>query len=130
MEFIKKYGKWIGLGAILLTIIGCLLPFAQVTGVVQNDSISYVEGDGIFVLILMVISAILLLLKKNIASLVFTIISFIILIVDAVNVSKYFVSFGSLAKIGYGVGFYFVLFGLIITLVMTILIFISNKISK
>lgn len=130
MEFLKKYGKFIGIGAMILTIIGLFLPIAKVSSSLLTLTVSFIQGDGIIVIILTIISIILFLCNKIIPTLILTIISLGITLYDSINVSRLFKSSNELVNVGFGIGFYMILIGLLITLVIVISTLISKKASK
>lgn len=68
MDFIKKNRMWITLGALGLALIACFLPFAKVSVFGISQSINYIDGgrDGILVLIAVIVSGVLVFLKKKI----------------------------------------------------------------
>ncbi|MBR3116808.1 MAG: hypothetical protein IKF36_02920 [Bacilli bacterium] len=130
MDFIKKYGKYIGIGAMILTIIGVFLPIATVSSSYLTLSVNYIDGDGIIILIAMIISIVLFLLNKIIPPLILTIISLGITLYDSINASRLFNTPKPLVDVGFGIGFYITLTGLLISLVIVIMALIDKKTSK
>lgn len=129
--------KLLGLIGTILTIISVFLPFAtvkaNVLGVKASQSTTFIEGDGIFVLVLAII-ALLMVLASTIATkvpffgklaktklvLIPTILSAIILIIDMANASELVGSASSsIAKVtvSYGIGTWVLWIGLILTAV-------------
>ncbi len=104
MEFIKKYKNYIGIFGCALVAIGCLLPFAGVFGIY----VKYIEGtNGILVLILAILSAILFFLKYEKYSLITTAVSTIIY-------GYNFFKVVSVKGANIGIGFFMILIGLVI----------------
>ena len=130
MEIFKKYGKIIGIGAMILAIVGLFLPIAKVSSSVLTLSVNFIDGDGIIVLIAMIISIVLFLLNKIIPTLVLTIISLGITLYDSINASRLFNTTSPLVDVGFGIGFYITLIGLLISLVVIIYALINKKVSK
>jgi len=122
MEFVKKNIKWIALGGCLFAIIALFLPFATVSaeifGQKFSESVNYVEGDGAIVFAAIVVAGVLIFLKKDLFSLIPLGIGAAITVYSAVNVGKEFeeisVLYGDLMKVGFGIGFYLLLVGLVI----------------
>lgn len=65
MDFIKKNRMWITLGGLALALIGCFLPFAKASVLGFSQSVKYTDGDGILVIIAVIVSAVLVFLKKK-----------------------------------------------------------------
>ena len=82
MDFLVKNRKYIGLGGCVLTIIGCFLPFVNALGI----SIDYIAGDGKLLSIAMVVSAVLICLKKDKNSLISSCIGGLIFLFSAFKV--------------------------------------------
>ena len=101
MDTLIKYRKYIGLGGCLLAIIGCFLPWATALGY----SVSFVDGDGKYLIIATIVSAILIYLKKDKISLIPTIIAVVIYLKDALN------TFSS--NVSLGLGIFLILIGLV-----------------
>jgi len=122
MEFVKKNIKWISLGGCVLAIISLFLPFATVSaeifGTSISESVTYIEGDGAIVFAAIIVAGVLIFLKKDLFSLIPLGIGTAISIYSAINVGKAFgdVSslYGDLIKVGFGIGFYLLLVGLVV----------------
>ena len=122
MEFVKKNIKWIALGGCVLAIISLFLPFATVSaeifGTSISESVTYIEGDGAIVFAAIVVAGVLIFLKKDLFALIPIGIGTAISIYSAINVGKAFgdVSslYGDLIKVGFGIGFYLLLVGLVV----------------
>lgn len=104
MEFIKKYKNYIGIFGCILVVIGCILPFVGAYGIFLR----YIDGtNGIIVLILSIVSAILFFIKYEKYSLISSIVAAIIYVYN-------FCKIISLSGASLGIGFFMVLIGLII----------------
>ena len=104
-------GKIFEIIGVILLMVGCFLPLYKIA--LFGLTISYIDGDGIFILLLSVIIIILILCKKQkfvVIPLVFTL---IVLIYDFLNISK-LKDFGSLQ-----IGFYCILLGFVICVIGT-----------
>lgn len=123
MEFIKKNIKWIGLGGCILILISLFLPFATVSATVFgqtfSESVTYIDGDGKFVLMAAIAAGVLIFFKKELISLIPLGIGAGITIYSAINVGSAFEStsnmFGSV-KTGFGFGFYLLILGLLVAI--------------
>ena len=87
-NIIKKPSALMLLGANLLSIIGCFLPFISFLG----ESFPFIEGDGVFVLILCIIS-IILTFKKAILAFIPNIIALVITFISIFNVAEFSLDF-------------------------------------
>ncbi len=124
MAFIKKNIKWIALGACALIALSMFLPFATVSatvfGITASESVTFIEGDGVIQLVLVIVAAALLFLnnkKAKIASIILIAVGMGISIFDAINADSTVseVAFG-VAKVSLGIGFYLGLVGSIIAI--------------
>ena len=123
MDFIKNNIRWIGIGGILLSVISLFLPFATVSanifGTSIRESVTYVSGDGILVLIALIIAGILLFFKKDVFSLICIGIAAVISVYSAINVNNSFSDVdrisNNLVDVGFDIGFYILFVGLIIS---------------
>jgi len=102
MELLRKNRKAIALVGCLLIILGCFLPFASAMGI----SIDYATGDGKLVIIAIVVTAILIFLKKEKITLIPSLIAVAIFVNTTINMIQ--IEEASLA-----LGFYVILIGLI-----------------
>lgn len=128
--------KLLGIIGVALSIIGVFLTFATVTvsflGVENSQSASFIEGDGVIVIILSVISLLIILsnllaskvaffakLKNQKLVLIPTIISIIILIMNMASADDVVSSVGSIADVtvSWGIGLWTMWIGLILTAV-------------
>lgn len=129
MSFVKEK-KYLGMLGNALLIIGVFLPFVSVSvslfGISQSTSVSYIQGDGIFVLILAIISLLMIFadkLSEKVAffgklvnpklTLIPTAISIILLIIDVSNSSGAASIYSSLASVSLGFGFWIMVIGLV-----------------
>lgn len=68
MDFSKgsnNTGKLMVLIGSVVAIVGCFLPFASISILGFSESISFIEGDGVFVLVLSIVSIILAFFKTK-----------------------------------------------------------------
>lgn len=126
--------KLLGIIGVALSIIGVFLTFATVTvsflGVENSQSASFIEGDGVFVIILSVISLLMMLSNLLVSKVAFfgklknpklvlipTIISIIILIMNMASADDVVSSVGSIADVtvSWGIGLWTMWIGLILT---------------
>ena len=117
--------KNIGLAGAGIAIIGTFLPFLNITNPVTGvtmASIQLISGDGMFVLLLMAISGVLIFLNKYLFSVIPTILSFAVVIYAWSNVN----ALGAPA-ISFGSGFFLSMLGLILALVSGLHSFIPVK---
>ena len=141
MEKLKNT-KLLGIIGAIVTIIGLFLPFATATakafGMKYSESVNYIQADGVFVLILTIITLLIIFsdkLSEKVAffkklsnvklALIPTIISAIILIFDMINAADIVgdASISSLVKVevSYGIGLWVIWIGLIATAVFPFL---------
>lgn len=126
--------KLLGIIGAALTIIGVFLPFATVSasilGYKASQSVNFIEGDGVFVLILTIVALLMIFadvlankvaffgkLTKAKLVLIPTVISIIILIYDMANAGDVTGSYGGIVKVSYGIGTWIMWIGLIATAV-------------
>jgi hypothetical protein len=117
--------KNIGLAGAGIAIIGTFLPFLNITNPVTGvtmASIQLISGDGMFVLLLMAISGVLIFLNKYLFSVIPTILSFAVVLYAWSNVN----ALGAPA-ISFGSGFFLSMLGLILALVSGLHSFIPVK---
>ncbi len=120
MNIVKKNKMWIGIGACAIAIIGCFLPIAKVSVLGFSQSVTYMDGDGVLILIAMVISGVLFFLKKDIFTLIPTGIALLITLYDIINVSKYTGGYG-LGSIKIGIGAFVIIIALIVAVVLPLI---------
>lgn len=131
MEKLTKT-KLLGIVGAIVTIIGVFLPFATVSanilGYKASESVSFIEGDGIFVLILSIVALLMLFsnmlankvaffgkLSKPKLVLIPTVLSIIVLVYDMINAGEVVGELGGLVKVSYGIGTWVMWIGLIAT---------------
>ena len=134
MEKLKNT-KLLGIVGAIVTLIGIFLPFATVSanilGYKASESVSFIEGDGIIVLILTIITLLILFADMLSAKVAFfeklakaklvlipTVISIIVLIYDMATVKDAIDGLGrlgGLVKVSYGIGTWVMWLGLIAT---------------
>lgn len=140
MEKLKNT-KLLGIIGAIVTIIGLFLPFATVTakafGIKHSESVTYIQADGIFVLILTIITLLMIFSDKLVDKVAFfkkltnvklvlipTILSAIILIFDMINAADAIGDVSSSlvkAEVSYGIGLWVLWIGLIATAVFPFL---------
>ncbi len=98
------------IGGALICVLGCLLPFASADIMIFNISVRFIEGDGLLICILMAISIISSLAKFQKFNIISVVLSSIILYHDGKSVFEEEMVYP-------GIGFYFIIIGLIILLV-------------
>lgn len=104
------------IGGALICIFGCLLPFLNADIVIFKFSVSFIEGDGIIICILMAISIILSLIKLQKINIIPVILSADILYHDGKSVLEDEMTH-------FGTGFYCIIIGLIILLAGSLISF-------
>jgi hypothetical protein len=117
--------KNIGLAGAGISILGTFLPFLNITNPVTGAtmaSIQLISGDGMFVLLLMAISGVLIFLNKYLFSVIPTILSFAVVLYAWSNVN----ALGAPA-ISFGSGFFLSMLGLILAVVSGLHSFIPTK---
>lgn len=131
MEKLTKT-KLLGIVGTIITIIGVFLPFATVSanilGYKASESVSFIEGDGVFILILSVVTLLMLFsnmlankveffrkLSKPKLVLTPTVISIGILVYNMINAGEVVGELGGLVKVSYGIGTWVMWIGLIAT---------------
>ena len=94
----------VAIGGAAFVIVGSLMPWATLNTVFGSISVNGTEGDGIITLIGGVITGILVLTKKYLASVVVSAITAAVLVYDFFNVSNIVDSGGDFASISVGWG--------------------------
>ena len=129
MEKLKS-SRILGIVANALLIIAVFLPVISVSvslfGISQSQSVNYIQGDGIFVLILAIINLVIIFADKLATKIPFmakvdnqkftlipTAINAILLIVLTFNGASALGGYASLAKVDFGIGFYLLWLGVI-----------------
>ncbi|MBR3003233.1 MAG: hypothetical protein IKF38_06770 [Clostridia bacterium] len=122
-----KDTKILGIVGNALLAVGTLLPMVSVSVFGISQSVSYISGDGIFVLILSIIALLMIFADKLSAKVAFfdkltnpkltlipTALSALLLIIDTANVSSKLGGVNtSLANISFGFGFWVMILGVI-----------------
>lgn len=118
----KKMLSKIGgiLGAILV-ILGCIIPMYSISLFGMTKVFHYISGDGKILCVLAVSTIILILIKKQIFTIIPTIVSIAIFIYDASGIVG---NTGSL--INYNIGFYILILGLLLMVAEVILSIIGK----
>lgn len=122
-----KYTFYICLGII---VIGCFLPYVTALG--YSTNYVFYDGnvkDGIFIIGFAILALIFILKDKYLGALISQCASFGIFLLDFFDYKSKLNSFGtyvsSISK--FGVGFYIVLVGVILSLVISIILFINKR---
>lgn len=122
MEKVKKYSNYIGVIGCILLLLGNFLEFASLKksllGVSQIETLKFIDGDGIIVVICAIVAFALILLKKGKWNYLTAGISAIITIYDMSNVKDKVGILGSIAdvKVNYGLGFFAILLGAVLVI--------------
>lgn len=118
MDFLKKNSKYIGIAGCVLMLLGCFLPFAKVTvslfGYSQSQSVKFIDGDGVFVLIAAIVAGVLIYLNKHKLSLIPTAIGAAVTIYDMINVKSVVGDTMGLGKVGFGFGAWIIIIGAVV----------------
>lgn len=109
--------KCLGVLGFILVIIGCCSPFVTARLGFLSQSVNFIDGDGKIVLFLSLIGLIFLLFKFGLVCLVFNLISLITTIIDGINTSNNKIE-SEYITAGLDYGFYLIIIGLILTMVM------------
>lgn len=131
MEFLQKNSKYIGYLGCILMLIGNFLPFVTVTvsifGYSQSESVKFIDGDGMFVLIAAVVTAVLLYFKKDKLSLISTGIALAVTLYDISNAESMVGNTLGLGNISYGIGFWAIIIGVILAMGCVLLNYLKDK---
>ena len=111
--------KKIALIALIVANVGLFLPFVTANVWFVSVSKNFIDGDGVIVLVLSIIAAILLFTKKNIFPLLLNIASLVVTIIDMVNANDIISGseYGNYIKVEYGMGCWLLLIGLIVSII-------------
>lgn len=116
----------LGSVGLLLVLLGCLVPFATAQALFVSESVNFISGDGVVILIISLVCFILLLLKQGWISFALNVVSFIITLIDGVNVSSQ--SFeNDFVSVRLDYGFYLIFIGLILAMIMSILLAVKKN---
>lgn len=110
MENIKKHSKIIGWVGCAIMFIAVFLPFATTNVFGLSVNVNFIEGDGTFVLIASIITAILIFFNKAKLSLISTAVALFVTLYDGINV----LSDGE-GLVSLGIGFYLIIIGVILS---------------
>ena len=111
----KNIKNYIGLLGCIIGIIGCFLPFISILGI----NYSYIKGEGFLLSGLLIITMILIIIKKEKFSIIPVIMSLILYLFRTLSIIKY---------IEYlKVGFYIVLIGINCLFIYELLLYINNN---
>lgn len=110
MENVKKHSKIIGWVGCAIMFIAVFLPFATTNVFGLSVNVNFIEGDGTFVLIASIITAILIFFNKAKLSLISTAVALFVTLYDGINV----LSDGE-GLVSLGIGFYLIIIGVILS---------------
>lgn len=122
MDFLKKNIKWVGLGGVVIGIISLFMPFATVSaeifGTAFDYSISYIDGDGVFVLFAMIASGVLLFLNKDLIALICLGVGACISVYSSINVNDVITTTNAngLVNTKFDLGFYLLFIGFVVAI--------------
>ena len=121
MNFIKKNINYITIGFCILIIISLFLPLVTMSTVIVgkeiSESISFIVGDGMIIAIAVFLAIIFLLFKKEAISLILLIGASIISVYDCISAKQTMDNIHNVSTIdaGFGIGFYLLFIGLVIS---------------
>ena len=107
--------KYIGIIGCILGIIGCFLPFISVIGL----NYSYFKGEGFLLSGLLIISMILIIIKKEKFSIIPVIMSLLLYLFRTLSIIKYIENLK--------IGFYIILIGINCLFIYELLLYINNN---
>lgn len=117
-RMLSKIGGIVGA---ILVILGCIIPMYSISLFGMTKAFHYISGDGKVLCVLAVSTIILILIKKQIFTIIPTIVSIAIFIYDASGIVG---NTGSL--INYNIGFYILILGLLLMVAEVILSIIGK----
>lgn len=107
--------KYIGIIGCILGIIGCFLPFVSVIGL----NYSYIKGEGFLLSGLLIITMILIIIKKEKFTIIPVILSLYLYLVRTLTIIKY---------IKYmGIGYYIILIGINCLFIYELLLYLNDN---
>lgn len=125
MDYLKN-SKILGIVGNALVAVGCFLPFISVSVFGISQSASYIQGDGVFVLILSIIALVMIFADKLVEKVPFlekvrnpkltlipTAISAILVVIAIVNSTSAGGLGGGLVNVSFGFGFWMIVIGLV-----------------
>ena len=136
MELIKKNKRWFGIGACVLIIISMFLPYARISAGSFSQSVTYVQGDGKFLLVAIAVAITLFALKKEKFALIPLGITLGVIIYDLIagvsKVKELSETYSSYFTVEFSllIGAYLALIGTIIAIIFAILGFIKDSKPK
>ena len=92
MDMLKQNSKYIGYGGCALAALGTFLPL--VTSSALGVSVAYISGDGKILLVLAVVAAVLMYLKKDMYSLIPSAICALLLLIVATKGASFGLAYG------------------------------------
>ncbi len=114
MDFLKKNGMYVALGAIAIALVGLFLPFWKISFLGISSSVNFFQaGQGKITLIALAAAGVLVFLKKDKIALAPLVAALGLTIYNMIDVSKASAGLGSLA-----IGAYLCLIGSAVALVV------------
>ena len=114
MDFLKKNGMYVALGAIVIALVGLFLPFWKISFLGISSSVNFFQaGQGKITLIALAAAGVLVFLKKDKIALAPLVAALGLTIYNMIDVSKASAGLGSLA-----IGAYLCLIGSAVALVV------------
>lgn len=115
MDKVKKYCNYIGMVGCLLLLIGNFFTFVTVKAMGMSESVKFVDGDGVFVIVAAIVAAVFIYLKKGKWNYAPALISAAVAIYDVMDAKDVAGSVSSLVKVNidYGIGFFMIMLGAI-----------------
>lgn len=117
MNFIKKYRDIVGFIGCTIIIVSCFLPFITVSLFDLTETTNFFQRDGKLILAILLITIILIILKKDKISLIPTVSIGFVYIQSICKILKDFKSIENFGYINFKIGFYLIIFGILITLI-------------
>ena len=114
MDFLKKNGMYVALGAIVIALVGLFLPFWKISFLGISSSVNFFQaGQGKITLVALAAAGVLVFLKKDKIALAPLVAALGLTIYNMIDVSKASAGLGSLA-----IGAYLCLIGSAVALVV------------
>lgn len=131
MDYIKKNLKYVGILGCIMMVVGNFLPFAKVTvslfGFSQSQSVKFIDGHGVAVLIAAIIAGILIYIDKHKLSLIPTGIGAVITIYNMIDVKSIVGETMGIGKIGFGIGAWIIVLGAFLAIGAVVFEMIKSK---
>jgi len=129
MDKVKKYCNYIGIVGCLLLLIGNFFTFVTVKALGMSETVKFVDGDGVFVIIAAIVAAVFIYMKKGKWNYAPALISAAVAIYDVMDAKDVAGSVSSLVKVNvdYGLGFFMIMLGAIAVAAYAFLYKIDDK---